>query len=50
MLKSTKEYAGFGAFVEDSGGNAMRLPENVHAEKEEDTQQWVPTDAFQMAY
>jgi len=46
MLKSTKEYAEFGAFIEDSGGNAMRLPENVHVPQEEDAQQWVPTDAF----
>lgn len=26
MLKNTKEYAEFGNFVEDSGGNAIRIP------------------------
>lgn len=26
MLKNTKEYAEFGNFVEDSGGNAIRVP------------------------
>tara|TARA_B110000285_G_scaffold199024_1_gene231880 strand:- start:949 stop:1260 length:312 start_codon:yes stop_codon:yes gene_type:complete len=28
MLKGTKEYAEFGNFVEDSGGNAIRIPSN----------------------
>ena len=27
MLKGTKEYEQFGNFIEDSGGNANRLPE-----------------------
>lgn len=26
MLKGTKEYADFGNFVEDSGGQAIRVP------------------------
>lgn len=26
MLKTTKEYQGFANFIEDSGGNAIRVP------------------------
>ena len=59
MLKNTKEYGKFGNFVEDSGGNAMRVPNVVGKENaaqggngqtEADDQTWVPNDAFQMAY
>ena len=61
MLKNTKEYGKFGNFVEDSGGNAMRIPTHLNVGKENanqggngqtelDDQAWVPNDAFQMAY
>lgn len=50
MLKNTKEYAEFGNFVEDSGGNAIRIPasnkENQVDNQEKDESQWVPQDAF----
>jgi hypothetical protein len=32
MLKGTKEYENFGNFVEDSGGQAIRIPEKNEAE------------------
>ena len=63
MLKNTKEYENFGNFVEDSGGNAIRVPagkENIRANDAfpsgaadgvpEEEQAWVPQDAFSMAY
>ena len=48
LLKQTKEYGQFGEYAEDSGGNAMRVPTDQQPELDE--QQWVPSDAFQMAY
>ena len=45
MLRGTKEYEHFGEFIEDSGGNAMRLPEAASPEDLEQ-QQWVPSEAF----
>jgi len=63
MLKKTKEYESFGNFVEDSGGNAIRVPsgkENAQTNNAcsggamegapEEEQAWVPHDAFSMAY
>ena len=47
MLARTKEYAGFGNFAADSGGMAMRLPEQ-HESPE--TKDWVPADAYAMAH
>jgi hypothetical protein len=52
MLKGTREYENFGQFVDDSGGLATRLPgaQPAHEIKEDqEQQQWVPSDAFQMA-
>ena len=57
MLKGTKEYENFGQFVDDSGGFAIRLPEQIGCndhppviKEDQELQQWVPSDAFNMAY
>ena len=52
MLKKTKKYADFGNFVEDSGGQAIRVPPPSKDRKqgEEEAQQWVPQEAFTMAH
>lgn len=52
MLKSTKEYADFGNFVADSGGQAIRLPAAPKEKKstEDEKKDWVPQDAFSMAH
>jgi len=51
MLKSTKEFESFGNFIEDSGGNAVRLdhPAEIFGKDDQEQQQWVPNEAFQMA-
>ena len=52
MLKNTKKYADFGNFVEDSGGQAIRVPPPSKDKKqeEEEIQQWVPQEAYTMAH
>ena len=47
MLRGTKEYAEFGNFIKDSGGNAIRIPQNNKENQQnesnsEEDQQWVP--------
>lgn len=48
LLSKTKEYQNFGNFVEDSGGNAVRLPKKEEEPKLED-EEWIPGEAFATA-
>ena len=52
MLKSTKEFADFGNFVEDSGGQAIRVPSQTKDKKQkaEEQRDWVPQDAYTVAH
>jgi len=50
MLKQSKEFEHFGNFIEDSGGNAIRLTsEGEDIKEDQELQQWIPSDAFNMA-
>ena len=48
LLSKTKEYQNFGNFVEDSGGNAIRLPKKDEEPKLQD-EEWIPGEAFATA-
>ena len=63
MLKKTKEFENFGNFIEDSGGNAIRVPSGKENNKgnnarpggaaddaSSEDQPWVPHEAFSQAY
>lgn len=47
MLAKTKEFADFGNYAADSGGMAMRLPDQSPSPEMKD---WVPADAYNMAH
>ena len=57
LLSKTKEYENFSNFVEDSGGNAVRINtgkenqgDDSNKEQNKDEEEWVPGEAFATAY
>lgn len=56
-MSKTKEYENFGNFVDDLGGNALRIQTGKENQQEEankdvkpDEDEWVPGEAFATAY